>query len=185
MSSWNFTYEPACFNKNRILIDPNMSVFTDGSKRGYNNIKTGMGIVEINSLNEVRIISINGGDEYDINALEGKTILKYLTDFDNPTTHLKFIVDTNDIMTRIYKTANGKYVNCNTSNSRRIQKIVCDIVNKLKNRFERVTFVHVWSHQGNYGNDMADMAAKSGGDLTYNYMEIEYLQQSCLHNLNI
>lgn len=184
--NWTFTYAPPSFHRERMLIEPNQSVFTDGSRIGGkagSKITTGMGIVELNPAGDVRIISCHGGTETDINAIEAKAILKYLMEFDRPDTHLKFIVDTNDVMTRIHKKTQNIFIECRTDNSLRIQGIITKIVDCLSKRTERTTFVHINSHRGNFGNNLADCAAKGATKLHNQYLEVECLQ-SCFEGLN-
>ena len=170
--NWCFTHIPNTFSQSRMLTDPNLTVYTDGScfKK-----RTGAGIVELRPDGDIRMISINGGCEYDINIIEAMAILKYLSDFDENENHLKFVVDTDIVMTRIFQKTRDIRIECHTLNSRRLQKIVEKIVEYITNRYERTTFMHVNSHQGNYGNDLADISATIGRELAPGYCEISYL----------
>lgn len=174
--TWSFIYNPPAVFGDRMEID-HQSVFTDGSRVGKNNnLVTGIGIAEVNTSGEIRVISSHGGNETDINAIEAKAILKYLSEFDEKNAPLNFVVDSNIIMTRIYNKIIGKYTECRTENSQRIQDIVIEIYNYMVNRPEPITFTHVKSHQGNYGNFIADDAAKKGTLLPKGYTEIEYIE---------
>ena len=184
-----FVIKPRNYDSSmRMDVDPNQTVFTDGSvvTDAYGNKMAGMGIVVVNS-ESADVISIAEKTDTDINVVEAKAILTYLRDIDDDVNrHLKFVVDTQTVMSRIWQEYQGIPVIYRTKISRRIQRVVKDIVDILVyKRNECTTFAHIYSHQGIYGNELADEAARDGTEIWRDgYMSSKHLS-NCLCDIDI
>lgn len=152
-------------------------IYTDGSvckSKKFGTVSSGIGIVEICGDEIVKISSNHGGS--DINIVEADAIILYLSGYDNDKNmHIAFVVDTDIIMTRIFKKYRSIETNTKTYQSQEIQKRVDIIVELLAEREGKTTFNHVHSHNGNYGNILADTAARYASQYLKNkYVEVEY-----------